>query len=206
MGWTEPPQVVFVFIIAFRGMDSNQLVPENFGAIGFRTLETEPEMVLCIRTPSLRLRGCREHATSRRALVFHGRHLSIGHHTLAASSEEQTGPFKGIPWQGDLRIQIAPIPCRLLCLDRLWFLTPEMRHHSLRLCPPDLDPIAPTINRCNLVEVPGGGARTWSSRLAASRLSSFSADTSLDREVHVSPLLHRNSLQRMQFSSPYRAG
>ena len=124
MGWTELPQVVSFFIIAFRGIDSNQLVPENLGAHGLRFFETDPEMVLHIRTMSLRLRGFREHATARRALVFHGGHLSIGHHTLAASSQEQTGPCKGIPWQGDLRIQTAPIPFRLSCQDRLSFLNP----------------------------------------------------------------------------------
>ena len=45
------------FIIAFRGTDSNRFVPEKVGAIGFRLFETEPEMAIGIKTPSLRLRS-----------------------------------------------------------------------------------------------------------------------------------------------------
>ena len=36
---------------AFRGTDSNRSVPENVVDIGFRLLETEPEMAICIKTP-----------------------------------------------------------------------------------------------------------------------------------------------------------
>ena len=39
---------------------------------------------------------------ARCALGIDGRRISIGHRTLAASSEAQTGPCKGIPWQGGL--------------------------------------------------------------------------------------------------------
>ena len=46
IGWTELPQVVILFIIAFCGTDSTLLVPETVGAIGLRLLETEPEMAI----------------------------------------------------------------------------------------------------------------------------------------------------------------
>ena len=45
------------FLIAFRGSGSNRSVPVKREAIGFRLLETDPEMAICIKTPSLRLRG-----------------------------------------------------------------------------------------------------------------------------------------------------
>ena len=45
MGQLEIPQVVSFFIVAFRGTDSNRLVPGKVRAIGFRLLETVPEMV-----------------------------------------------------------------------------------------------------------------------------------------------------------------
>ena len=49
-----------VFYGCFRGTDSNRLVPEKTGANGFRLIETEPEMAMYLKTPNLRLRGCRE--------------------------------------------------------------------------------------------------------------------------------------------------
>jgi hypothetical protein len=35
-----------IFIIAIRGTNSNRLVPEKVGAIGFRLSETDPEMAI----------------------------------------------------------------------------------------------------------------------------------------------------------------
>ena len=60
LNWMDGASTGCEFVYnCFRGTDSNRLVQEKVGAIGFRLLEAEPEMAICIRAPILRLRGCR---------------------------------------------------------------------------------------------------------------------------------------------------
>ena len=61
---------------------------------------------------------------------------------LAGCSEAQTSPCNGIPWQGGLQIQTAPILDIFLFLERLIVVfNPEPRHDSLRGRPSNIDPI-----------------------------------------------------------------